>query len=136
MPKPDDDRPQPEPLPVRPPTLPPDFPDIPQNPSSELQPPPDPSATAMVTISITDEAYAGIRSMLPKGVRTATPRGRRRFQDHARSPCARPPGGTTRAGGEQQRCHRSPDEQRRAALTLTVVAARTPQLDLQALRTC
>ena len=35
----------PEPLPVRPPTLPPDFPDIPQNPSSELQPAPDPSAT-------------------------------------------------------------------------------------------
>ena len=45
MPKPDADRPQPEPLPVRPPTLPPDFPDIPQNPSSELQPPSDPSAT-------------------------------------------------------------------------------------------
>ncbi len=44
MPKPDDDT-QPEPPPVRPPTLPPDFPDIPQNPSSELQPPPDPSAT-------------------------------------------------------------------------------------------
>jgi len=45
MPKPYDDRSQPEPPPVRPPTLPPDFPDIPQNPSSELQPPPDPSAT-------------------------------------------------------------------------------------------
>jgi hypothetical protein len=45
MPKPDHDRRQPEPPPVRPPTLPPDFPDIPQNPSSELQPPPDPSAT-------------------------------------------------------------------------------------------
>jgi hypothetical protein len=45
MPKPDDDRHQPEPPPVRPPTLSPDFPDIPQNPSSELQPPPDPSAT-------------------------------------------------------------------------------------------
>ena len=45
MPKPDDNRPQPEPPPVRSPTLPPDFPDIPQNPSSELQPPPDPSAT-------------------------------------------------------------------------------------------
>ena len=28
------------PVPVRPPTLPPDFPDIPQNPSSGLQPPP------------------------------------------------------------------------------------------------
>ena len=37
MPKPDDDRSQPEPPPVRPPTLPPDFPDIPQNPSSELR---------------------------------------------------------------------------------------------------
>jgi hypothetical protein len=45
MPKPDYRRRQPEPAPVRPPTLPPDFPDIPQNPSSELQPPPDPSAT-------------------------------------------------------------------------------------------
>jgi hypothetical protein len=31
--------------PVRPATLPPDFPDIPQNPGSELQPPPDASAT-------------------------------------------------------------------------------------------
>ena len=31
----------PEPPPVRPPTLPPDFPDIPQNPGSELQPPPE-----------------------------------------------------------------------------------------------
>ena len=45
MPKPDEDKSQPEQPPVRPPTLPPDFPDIPQNPSSELQPPPDPSAT-------------------------------------------------------------------------------------------
>jgi hypothetical protein len=45
MPKPDD-RPRPESQPVRPPTLPPDFPDIPQNPYSELQPPPDPGATA------------------------------------------------------------------------------------------
>ena len=45
MPKPDDDRPKSELPPVRPPTLPPDFPDIPQNPSSELQPPPDPSAS-------------------------------------------------------------------------------------------
>ena len=33
------------PVPVRPPTLPPDFPDIPQNPSSGLHPPPAPSAT-------------------------------------------------------------------------------------------
>ena len=36
----------PEPPPVRPPTLPPDFPDIPQNPGSELQPPPESFATA------------------------------------------------------------------------------------------
>ena len=45
MPKPDGYSPLPTPAPVTPPTLPPDFPDIPQNPSSELQPPPDPSAT-------------------------------------------------------------------------------------------
>jgi hypothetical protein len=45
MPKPDDYSPLPAPAPITPPTLPPDFPDIPQNPSSELQPPPDPSAT-------------------------------------------------------------------------------------------
>jgi hypothetical protein len=45
MPKQDDDRPRPDQPPVRPPILPPDFPDIPQNPSSELQPPPDPSAS-------------------------------------------------------------------------------------------
>jgi hypothetical protein len=44
-PKPPDDRSPPEPPPVRSPTLPPDFPDIPQNPYSELQPPPDPGAT-------------------------------------------------------------------------------------------
>ena len=41
--KPADDRPRPEPPSVSPPTLPPDFPVIPQNP--ELQPPPDPGAT-------------------------------------------------------------------------------------------
>ena len=35
-------QPRPEPPPVRPPTLPRDFPDIPQNPSSELQPDPPP----------------------------------------------------------------------------------------------
>lgn len=45
MPKPDDEKLRPEPPPVRPPTLPPDFPEIPQNPYSELQPPPAPSAT-------------------------------------------------------------------------------------------
>ena len=44
-PKPADDRPRAEPTPVSPPTLPPDFPDIPQNPYSELQPPPPPGAT-------------------------------------------------------------------------------------------
>jgi hypothetical protein len=40
-----EDHAMPNPAPVTPPTLPPDFPDIPQNPSSELQPPSDPSAT-------------------------------------------------------------------------------------------
>jgi hypothetical protein len=37
--------PKPEPPSVRPPTLPPDFPDIPQNPISQLQPAPDPSSS-------------------------------------------------------------------------------------------
>jgi hypothetical protein len=46
MPKLNDYRRVPEPPPVRPPILPPDFPDIPQNPSSEWQPPPDPSAAS------------------------------------------------------------------------------------------
>jgi hypothetical protein len=46
MPNPEDYSPLPAPpKPVTPPTLPPDFPDVPQNPSSELQPPPDSSAT-------------------------------------------------------------------------------------------
>jgi hypothetical protein len=45
MPKPDEAQPPPTPAPMTPPTLPPDFPEIPQNPSSELQPPPPPSAT-------------------------------------------------------------------------------------------
>ena len=44
--------------PVRPPTLPPDFPDVPQNPSSELQPPPDGSATP--------EEFAGTTPELPQ----------------------------------------------------------------------
>lgn len=39
-----------------PPTLPPDFPDIPQNPNSELQPPPDPSATPDKIAGATPEA--------------------------------------------------------------------------------
>jgi hypothetical protein len=43
MSKLDDTEARTEPPPVRPPTLPPDFPDIP-HPSSELQPPPDRSA--------------------------------------------------------------------------------------------
>jgi hypothetical protein len=59
MPKPDSDRGAPGP-PVRPPTLPPDFPDIPQNPGSELQPPSDPAATldkvAGTTPAPTDQA--------------------------------------------------------------------------------
>ena len=46
MPKPEDYSPLAAPAPVTPPTLPPDFPDIPQNPSSELQPPAPVSATA------------------------------------------------------------------------------------------
>jgi hypothetical protein len=45
MPNPADYSPLPAPAPVTPPTLPPDFPDVPQNPNSELQPPPPPSAT-------------------------------------------------------------------------------------------
>ena len=49
MPKPNEATP----APVRPPTLPPDFPDIPQNPSSELQPPPGPSATSDVVAGTT-----------------------------------------------------------------------------------
>jgi hypothetical protein len=44
-PNPADDRTRPEAAPVSPPTLPPDFPDIPQNSYSELQPPPPPGAT-------------------------------------------------------------------------------------------
>jgi hypothetical protein len=54
-PKPADDRPRPEPAPVSPPTLPPDFPDIPQNPYSELQPPPDPGATPDKVAGMTPE---------------------------------------------------------------------------------
>jgi outer membrane protein TolC len=46
------------PPPVSPPPLPPDFPDIPQNPSSELQPPPDPSATP--------DKFAGATLELPE----------------------------------------------------------------------
>jgi hypothetical protein len=42
MPKADDYRSKLEPAAATPPTLPTDFPDIPQNPSSELRPPPNP----------------------------------------------------------------------------------------------
>jgi hypothetical protein len=49
--------------PVTPPPLPPDFPDIPQNPSSDLQPPSDPSATP--------DRVAGTTVELPE-----TPEGR------------------------------------------------------------
>jgi hypothetical protein len=50
------DRPQVQPPPVTPPTLPPDFPDIPQNPSSELQPPPPPSASPDEVAGTTPDA--------------------------------------------------------------------------------
>ena len=53
--KPADDRPRPEPPSVSPPTLPPDFPVIPQNPS-ELQPPPDPGATPDKVAGTTPES--------------------------------------------------------------------------------
>jgi hypothetical protein len=56
VPEPDNDRPRPETPPVRPPTLPPDFPDIPQNPYSELQPRPDPGATADKVAGMTPAA--------------------------------------------------------------------------------
>ncbi len=54
MPKPNYGRPRSTP-PLRPPILAPDFPDIPQNPSSELQPPPDPSAAADKVAGTTPE---------------------------------------------------------------------------------
>ncbi len=72
MPKPDGDRCEPEPSPVRAPTLPPDFPDIPQNPRSELQPPPDPSATpdqVAGTMSAEPETQGKLRRT-PPGLRT------------------------------------------------------------------
>ena len=57
----------PEPPPVRPPTLPPDFPDIPQNPYSELQPPPDPSATPDKVAGATPVAGIGEARNVPVG---------------------------------------------------------------------
>jgi hypothetical protein len=67
MPKPDEATS----APVRPPTLPPDFPDIPQNPSSELQPPPEPSASPDVVAGTTSDPA---ESEVQKGL--ATPTGR------------------------------------------------------------
>jgi hypothetical protein len=58
-----DDGPGSEPPPVSPPTLPPDFPEIPQNPYSELQPPPPPDATP--------DKVAGVTPELPKPSREA-----------------------------------------------------------------
>jgi hypothetical protein len=56
------------PPPVSPPPLPPDFPDIPQNPSSELQPPPNPSATpdkfAGATLELPDTPEARAKGEL------------------------------------------------------------------------
>jgi hypothetical protein len=63
MPKPDDYTPLPAPAPVTPPILPPDFLDIPQNPSSELQPPPPHSATPDKVAGTTP---APLESELPK----------------------------------------------------------------------
>jgi hypothetical protein len=57
-PKPADNRPSHEPAPVSPPTLPPDFPDIPQNSYSELQPPPPSGATP--------DKVAGVAPELPQ----------------------------------------------------------------------
>jgi hypothetical protein len=71
MPNPADYSPLPAPGPVTPPTLPPDFPDIPQNPSSELQPPSPHSATADAVAGTTlDPAESEVQ----KGL--ATPTGR------------------------------------------------------------
>jgi hypothetical protein len=54
-PKPADDQAQREPPPASPPTLPPDFPDVPQNPYSELQPPPPSDATPDKVAGVTPE---------------------------------------------------------------------------------
>jgi hypothetical protein len=67
MPKPEDDRRQP--APVTPPTLPPDFPDIPQNPGSELQPPPPPFASSDKVAGTTP---APAESELPKASQAST----------------------------------------------------------------
>ena len=67
MSKPEDHSPLPAPAPVTPPTLPPDFPDIPQNPSSELQPPPPPSATPDEVAGATlDPAESEVQKVSPR----------------------------------------------------------------------
>jgi hypothetical protein len=59
MPKPVDYVHQPESTPVTPPILPPDFPDIPQSPGSELQPPADPSASPDKVAGTTPQPETG-----------------------------------------------------------------------------
>jgi hypothetical protein len=67
-PTPADDRTQAEPSPVRPPTLPPDFPDIPQNSYSELQPPPPAGATPDEVAGTTPElSHPGTPEAVIKG---------------------------------------------------------------------
>jgi hypothetical protein len=58
MPKPDDFSTLPAPGPVTPPTLPPDFLEIPQNPGSDLQQPPPKSATLGEVAGATLDAIA------------------------------------------------------------------------------
>jgi hypothetical protein len=73
MPKPEYNSLLPPPAPVTPRTLPPDFPDIPQNPSSELQPPPPPSATLDEVAGATlDADQSGVQKGLatPTGLRS------------------------------------------------------------------
>jgi hypothetical protein len=71
MPKPDDDGPLLAPAPVTPQTLPPDFLDISQNPSSELQRAPPPFATPN---EVADATPVSVVSEV-RG-RRATPTGR------------------------------------------------------------
>ena len=77
-PNPDDDRPRPEPAPVSPPTLPPDFPDIPQNPYSKLQLPPRPGVTP-------DKVAGTPPELLQPETQEATRKRRVATQEHAPS---------------------------------------------------
>jgi hypothetical protein len=103
MPNPDDYSPLPAPpTPVVPPTLPPDFPDIPQNPSSDLQPPPPPSANpdevAGATLDPTE-------SEVQKGL--ATPTGRHSTHCHpcrSTSPSVASPLNNGSSDGERRGC--------------------------------